>query len=77
MKTRRNITIDPSILARANELMNLRCFSDFSGFIEQLIREEWDRRHGPAQFPIVTPVESGATAAAAVVAPKSGGPPKT
>jgi len=50
LKTRRNVTLNPHVIARATEVMQLRHFDDFSGFIEQLIREEWERRNGPAQF---------------------------
>lgn len=51
MKRRTNITINESIYAKAQELMRLDHFDDFSGFIEQLIRDEWARTHdrGPAR----------------------------
>ena len=51
MKRRTNITINESIYAKAQELMRLDHFDDFSGFIEQLIRDEWARKHdrGPAR----------------------------
>jgi hypothetical protein len=45
MKRRTNITINESIYAKAQELMAADDFSDFSGFVEQLIRDEWSRRH--------------------------------
>lgn len=50
MKIRRNITINPEIAALAEALMKLRKFDDFSGFVEQLIREEYERRTGPVQL---------------------------
>jgi len=53
MKIRRNITINPEIAALAEALMKLRKFDDFSGFVEQLIREEYERRTGPVQFTAV------------------------
>jgi metal-responsive CopG/Arc/MetJ family transcriptional regulator len=45
---RTTITISEALYAKAEELMRLRDFGDFSGFIQQLIREEYERRHGPA-----------------------------
>jgi hypothetical protein len=30
--------------------MKVRRFKDFSGFLQQLIREDWERRHGPMAF---------------------------
>lgn len=47
---RKNITLPKSIIELADKLMELRKFTDFSGFAQQLIREEWERRHGPAVF---------------------------
>lgn len=44
MKRRTNLTIDPKVFALAQEVMRLRHFSDFSGFIEQIIREEHERK---------------------------------
>jgi hypothetical protein len=46
-KSRINISMDPAIRALADSIMEARCFGDFSGFLEQLIREEFDRRIGP------------------------------
>ena len=48
MKRRTNITVEESLYAKAQAVMEARDFSDFSGFLEQLIREEWERRNGPA-----------------------------
>lgn len=48
MKRRTNITINEAIYAKAQELMQVTDFDDFSGFVEQLVRDEWERRHGPA-----------------------------
>lgn len=45
MKIRKNITIDPNIKSWADELMKLRNYTDFSEFLEALIRDEWERRH--------------------------------
>lgn len=55
MKLRKNITIGSEIFELATELMKLRRFDDFSGFLEQLIREEWERRCGPMTSPIANP----------------------
>jgi len=49
-KSRINISMDPAIRALADTVMEARRFSDFSGFLEQLIREEFDRRMGPTQI---------------------------
>lgn len=48
MKRRTNITINDEIYAKALEVMAADHFDDFSGFIEQLVRDEWRRRHGAA-----------------------------
>lgn len=79
MKTRRNITLNPEVLKLAIEVMTLRHFDDFSGFIEQLIREEWERRNGSAKFSPVSAAIAAAEAAASVVTTNraSGGPRKT
>jgi Arc/MetJ-type ribon-helix-helix transcriptional regulator len=41
---RTNITISESLYRKAQELMRLRDFGDFSGYIQQLIREDWEER---------------------------------
>ena len=46
-KRRTNLTINSDLYDRAQTLMKLLHHSDFVGLIEQLIREEWERRHGP------------------------------
>lgn len=56
-KLRIHLTMDVQIHEKATELMRLRYFGDLSGFIEQLIREEWERRNGPMKFP--APAEAG------------------
>lgn len=43
MKRRTNITINPAIYKRAQILMEAHSYDDFSGFVEQLIRNEWER----------------------------------
>lgn len=47
MKRRRNITIEEEIETLAKAIQRARAFGDFSSLIEQLIREEWERRNGP------------------------------
>ena len=39
-----NLTISDEIRARAERTMTARGFSSFSAYVEQLIREEYDRR---------------------------------
>jgi Arc/MetJ-type ribon-helix-helix transcriptional regulator len=42
---RTNITISETLYAKAQEMMKKRDFTDFSGYLQQLIREDWERRH--------------------------------
>lgn len=45
MSTKRTtITIPQSLYNVAEDVMAERHFSDFSGFVQSLIREEWERR---------------------------------
>lgn len=44
MKRRTNVTLNPAVYDLATEIMKVRRFDEFSGFVEQLIREEWERR---------------------------------
>lgn len=41
---RTNITISQSLYEKALENMRVRDFSDFSGYVQQLIREDWAHR---------------------------------
>jgi len=43
-----NISIRKTIQAKAADLMKIRDFDNFSEFLATLIREEHERRHGPA-----------------------------
>jgi hypothetical protein len=43
-----NISLPVSIQEKAQAIMAARDFGDLSGFLQQLIREEYERRHGPA-----------------------------
>jgi len=58
MKRRVNMSIHPSIEAAAEQLMIARKFSSMSSMVEQLIREEYERRVEP--MVIKQPAESGA-----------------
>jgi hypothetical protein len=51
MKRRTNLTINPEVFRRAQQVMALKGFSDFSGFVEQLIRDEWELRIGSKLTP--------------------------
>jgi hypothetical protein len=46
-KRRTNLTLNQDLYDKAQQLMSLLHHSDFVGLVEQLIREEWERRHGP------------------------------
>lgn len=47
MTKRTTISLPASLLEKAELLMQARDFNDFSGLIQTLIREEYERRHGP------------------------------
>lgn len=48
----KNLTFLRNIVDKATALMKLRDFGDnLSGFLSQLVREEYERRHGPVMFP--------------------------
>lgn len=60
----KNLTFLSSIVDKATSLMKLRDFGDnFSGFLSQLVREEYERRHGPVMFKQPTPTRTGESAA--------------
>lgn len=44
---RTTMSFSRGILDKAQRVMDARDFTDFSGFIQQLIREEWERRGLP------------------------------
>jgi uncharacterized protein YhbP (UPF0306 family) len=48
MKERRNISMESRVHEMAREVMAKRGHRDLSGFIEELIRTEYDRRFPPA-----------------------------
>ena len=45
MKERIQVAIAPALVAEAKRLMVERKFDNFSGFLEALIRDEWERRN--------------------------------
>jgi hypothetical protein len=47
-RSRKNLSFNPEVLKLAGELMDLRRFDELSDFLAQLVREEHERRHGPA-----------------------------
>jgi hypothetical protein len=51
MKQRTNLTLDGDLRRMAEDLMHLLRYRHLSDLIEQLIREEHQRRHGYLQFP--------------------------
>lgn len=59
-KARRNITVSPVVSDMAQKVMAARGYGDFSAFIEELIRKEYD-----ARFPApMAQVEASAVAVA-------------
>jgi|688.fasta_scaffold306937_4 hypothetical protein len=56
MKERRNISMESRVHEMAREVMAKRGHRDLSGFIEELIRTEYDRR-----FPTEPPKEGSPT----------------
>ncbi len=48
---RLNTTLSAVAYQQAQELARLRGFRDLNGLLEQLIREDYERRHGPLTFP--------------------------
>lgn len=65
-----NLTISDEIRLRASHLMQRRGFSSFSSFVEQLIRESWERHLTPAHpansaAPVAAQILSDAVSAAA------------
>lgn len=59
MKKRVNISISAQIQNKAKILMKLRDFEEFSTYLEDLIRTEWERRNGPLR---VTDLEAASKA---------------
>lgn len=53
----KNLTFNPKVLELAEAVMAVRSFDNLSGFISQLIREEYERRHGPATIQNPNPAQ--------------------
>jgi hypothetical protein len=58
MKRRIQVSLNPELVQEAKRLMAARKFDSFSGLLETLIREEWERggalgksRVGPVVYP--------------------------
>jgi hypothetical protein len=50
-KQKTNLSLEPELLKKAKAIMKARDFgTNLTGFIETLIREEWERRHGPVMM---------------------------
>ena len=47
MKKPVNLTLHERVLEFAQQVMQLRGQSSLSAFVEELIRDEYERRHGP------------------------------
>lgn len=58
MKERRNISLESRVHEMAREVMAKRGHRDLSGFIEELIRTEYDRRFPPAALHEAAPAYS-------------------
>lgn len=64
MKRRLSITMNTDVRRMADEVMARRGFDEFSALLEQLVRDEWDRRFGPAVSPSPPPIASSKIVAA-------------
>lgn len=49
-KTPKNLTLNDRVLTFAERIMQLRGFDNLTGLVETLLREEYERRHGPLNF---------------------------
>lgn len=46
-KRKKNLTLGEGVLDYADKLIDLRRFDNLTALVEQLLREEWERRQGP------------------------------
>lgn len=46
MRVKKTLSLDTDFLDKVEKLRSLLHYADASSLIEQLIREEWERRHG-------------------------------
>jgi hypothetical protein len=58
--------MDPAIREIAEQVMVARKFKSFSGFLEALIREEWERRQGKPTALLFAPTAPTAPIAARI-----------
>lgn len=71
MRVKKTLSLDTSFLEKAEKLRELLRYPDDSSLVEQLIREEWERRHGPLKMGEHTaPVTQHPTAEHPVTYPK-------
>ena len=45
MRIRKQLSLDPVIYTAARELMQKRLFTEFSAYVQELIREAWEAAH--------------------------------
>jgi hypothetical protein len=50
MRVKKTLSVDTDFLEKAEKLRSLLRYPDVSSLVEQLIREEWERRHGPLKL---------------------------
>lgn len=61
-KKRTTVSLEKGILDKARTMMADEDFGDFSGFLEQVIRERWATRQKPEPPPAAAPLNSGSPA---------------
>jgi hypothetical protein len=47
LKIRKNLSLNAHIIQQADDLIRHGGYSDYVDLVESLIRDEWQRRHGP------------------------------
>ena len=55
-----NVSMSDELVGLCDQIARVRRFPTTSGLIQQLIREEYERRHGPMLIEPATPVEPSA-----------------
>lgn len=50
MRVKKTLSVDTDFLDKAETLRSLLRYPDVSSLVEQLIREEWERRQGPLRL---------------------------
>ena len=67
MKKPVNLTLHERVLEFASRIMALRGHNSLSAFVEELIRDEYERRHGPLTVDVLkdAPLSPGRTGAVA------------